>query len=123
MRATPEASSGQVPEAGSGQALQCRGLKVKNEVGALATSIIYELKAFSIAEFGINIEDVSQATKKVFLLRIEVNYFTILENDQLTVHFLLELNQLLMNLGHPLENSLLILRSFICFHCIDFEAD
>jgi hypothetical protein len=25
---------------------------VKNEVGALATSIIYELKAFSIAEFG-----------------------------------------------------------------------
>ena len=52
MRATPEASSGQVPEAGSGQAIQCRGLKVKNEVGALATSIIYELKAFSIAEFG-----------------------------------------------------------------------
>ena len=31
-----------------------RGLKLKNEVGALATSIIYELKAFSIAEFGIN---------------------------------------------------------------------
>ena len=46
MRATPEASSGQVPEAGSGQALQCRGLQVKNEVGALATSIIYEPKAF-----------------------------------------------------------------------------
>ena len=43
MRATPEASSGQVPEAGSGQALQFRGLKVKNEVGALATSIIYIL--------------------------------------------------------------------------------
>jgi hypothetical protein len=51
MRATPEASSGQVPEAGSGQALQFRGLKVKNEVGALATSIIYKPKAFSIAEF------------------------------------------------------------------------
>jgi len=26
---------------------------VKNEVGALATSIIYELEAFSIAELGI----------------------------------------------------------------------
>ncbi len=52
MRATPEASSGQVPEAGSGQALKCRGLKVKNEVGALATSIIYELKAFSIRNLG-----------------------------------------------------------------------
>ena len=41
------------PEASSGQVLQCRGLKVKNEVGALATSIIYEPKAFSIAESGI----------------------------------------------------------------------
>jgi hypothetical protein len=52
MRATPEASSVQVPEAGSGQALQVRGLMVKNEVGALATSIIYQLKDFSIAKFG-----------------------------------------------------------------------
>ena len=54
MRATPEASSGQVPEAGSGQALQGRERKVKNEVGALATSIIYQPQPFSIAEFGIN---------------------------------------------------------------------
>ena len=33
---------------------QGRGLKVKNEVGALATSIIYKPKAFSIAEFELN---------------------------------------------------------------------
>jgi hypothetical protein len=45
MRATPEASSG--------QALQGGGRKVKNEVGALATSIIYEPKAFSLAESGL----------------------------------------------------------------------
>jgi len=41
------------PEACSGQALQGGGRKVKNEVGALATSIIYEPKAFCIAEFGL----------------------------------------------------------------------
>jgi hypothetical protein len=33
---------------------------VKNEVGALATSIIYELKAFSIAEFGFIIQSDSR---------------------------------------------------------------
>ena len=54
IRATPETSSGQVPELGSGQAFQSRALKVKNKVGALATSIIEEPKAFSIAEFGFN---------------------------------------------------------------------
>ncbi len=43
MRATPEASSG--------QAIQGGGRKVKDEVGALATSIIYEPKAISIPEF------------------------------------------------------------------------
>jgi hypothetical protein len=47
LRATPEASSGQV--------LHGRRLNVKNEVGALATSIIYEPKAFSIAESGVNV--------------------------------------------------------------------
>jgi hypothetical protein len=47
-----DTSLGQVPEAGSGQALQGGGRKVKNEVGALATSIIYQPKAFSIADFG-----------------------------------------------------------------------
>jgi len=47
LRATPEASSGQV--------LHGRRLNVKNEVGAIATSIIYEPKAFSIAESGINV--------------------------------------------------------------------
>ena len=65
MGATPEASSGQVPEAGSGQALQGRGLKVKNEVGTLATSIIYEPKAFSIAEFGMKVrKTIRLQTKK-----------------------------------------------------------
>ena len=48
----PEASSEQVPEAGSGQALQWGGRKMKNEAGALATSIISEPNDFSIAEFG-----------------------------------------------------------------------
>lgn len=39
------------PEASSQQVFQCRGRKVKNEAGALATSIISEPNDFSIAEF------------------------------------------------------------------------
>ena len=46
----PEANYGRVPEAGSGQALHGRGNKVKNEVGALATSIFYQPKAFTIGD-------------------------------------------------------------------------
>ena len=52
MRATPEAGSGQVPGEGSGQALQGRELKVKNEVGALATSINYDSNRTYIDRFG-----------------------------------------------------------------------
>jgi len=67
------------PDASLGQALQSRGLKVKNEVGASATSIIYEPKAFSIAEFGNNKKPASRLS--ISDLQVILNMEKLL-NDQ-----------------------------------------
>jgi hypothetical protein len=44
---------------------------VKNQVGALATSIIYEPKAISIAEFGIKRAKKKRSEDRLFKINIE----------------------------------------------------